>query len=49
MPLMGFEPMITVLERVKTVHALDRAATVTDCAYAALQKWQTPVFYRQKR
>jgi uncharacterized protein YaaN involved in tellurite resistance len=28
MPLMGFEPTISVLERAKTVHALDRAATV---------------------
>jgi hypothetical protein len=25
---MGFEPMIPVFERAKTVHALDRAATV---------------------
>jgi hypothetical protein len=28
MPQMGYEPMIPVFERVKTVHALDRAATV---------------------
>jgi hypothetical protein len=28
MPSMGFEPTISVLERAKTVHALDRAATV---------------------
>jgi hypothetical protein len=28
MPQVGFEPMIPVLERAKTVHALDRAATV---------------------
>jgi hypothetical protein len=28
MPRVGFEPMIQVFERVKTVHALDRAATV---------------------
>jgi hypothetical protein len=27
MPWMGFEPTIPVSERVKTVHALDRAAT----------------------
>jgi hypothetical protein len=27
MPKVGFEPMITVFERVKTVHALDHAAT----------------------
>jgi hypothetical protein len=30
MPLVGFEPMILVFERAKTVHALDRAATVID-------------------
>jgi hypothetical protein len=30
MPLVGFEPMIPVLERVKTVHALDLVATVID-------------------
>jgi hypothetical protein len=28
MPQVGFEPVIPVFERVKTVHALDRAATV---------------------
>jgi hypothetical protein len=28
MPQMGFEPTILVLKRVKTFHALDRAATV---------------------
>jgi hypothetical protein len=28
MPSMGFEPTISVLERAKTVHALDRAAAV---------------------
>jgi hypothetical protein len=28
MPLVGFEPMIPVFERAKTVHALNRAATV---------------------
>jgi hypothetical protein len=28
MPRMGFEPTIPVFERPKTVHALDRAATV---------------------
>jgi hypothetical protein len=27
MPKVGFEPMISVLERTKTVRALDRAAT----------------------
>jgi hypothetical protein len=28
MPEVGFEPMITAFERAKTVHALDRAATL---------------------
>jgi hypothetical protein len=28
MPLVGFEPTIPVFQRAKTVHALDRAATV---------------------
>jgi hypothetical protein len=27
MPPVGFKPMISVLERAKTVHALDRMAT----------------------
>jgi hypothetical protein len=27
----GFEPTIPVFERAKTVHALDRAATVIGC------------------
>jgi hypothetical protein len=31
MPQMGFEPPIPVFERAKTVHALDRAATVVGC------------------
>jgi hypothetical protein len=29
MPRVGFEPIIPVFERAKTVHAIDRAATVT--------------------
>jgi hypothetical protein len=29
MPFVGFEPMIPASERAKTVHALDRSATVT--------------------
>jgi hypothetical protein len=29
MPWVGFEPTITASERTKTVHALDRSATVT--------------------
>jgi hypothetical protein len=33
MPLVVFESMIAVFERAKTVHALDRAATVFGTAY----------------
>jgi hypothetical protein len=33
MPWVGFEPMIPVFERAKTVHALDRATTVTGFDY----------------
>jgi hypothetical protein len=32
MPRLGFEPTIPEFERAKTVHALDRAATVIGCA-----------------
>jgi hypothetical protein len=28
MPRVGFQPMVTAFERAKSVHALDRAATV---------------------
>jgi hypothetical protein len=31
MPKVGFEPMITASEGVKTVHALDHSATMTNC------------------
>jgi hypothetical protein len=30
MPWVGFEPTVPASERAKTVHALDRSATVTD-------------------
>jgi hypothetical protein len=33
MPEVGFEPMIPVFERAKTVHALDCAATVIGIIY----------------
>jgi hypothetical protein len=33
-PRMGFEPTISVFERAKTVHALDRASTVTGSEWA---------------
>jgi hypothetical protein len=38
MPRVGFERMISVLERAITVHALDRAATVIGIAAPTLQK-----------
>jgi hypothetical protein len=38
MPYVGFEPMITAFERAKTVHALDRSATVTDIGYSTAQQ-----------
>jgi hypothetical protein len=31
MPRVGFQPTIPAFERAKTVHALDRAATVIGC------------------
>jgi hypothetical protein len=34
MPRVGFEPTIPVFEQSKTVHALDRAATVIDMSHA---------------
>jgi hypothetical protein len=33
MPLEGFEPTIPVFERAKTVHALDRAATLIGLSF----------------
>jgi hypothetical protein len=38
MPHVGFEPMIPVLERAKTVYALDRAATVVSATLYWTQK-----------
>jgi hypothetical protein len=38
MPWVEFEPMIPVFERVKTFHALDRAATVIGCVLATAGK-----------
>jgi hypothetical protein len=37
MPSVGFEPTIQALERAKTFHALDRAATVI--GYTRLGEW----------
>jgi hypothetical protein len=40
MPLMGFEPTIPVFERAKTVHTLDRTATVIGpCILVGAQKY----------
>jgi hypothetical protein len=36
MPQVGFEPTIPVFERPKTVHALDRAATVIGTTYLTI-------------
>jgi hypothetical protein len=42
MPWVGFEPTIPVFERAKTVHALDRAATVIGRGNIyTRQKWKT--------
>jgi hypothetical protein len=38
MPLVVFEPTILAFERAKTVHALDRAATVISRKYAQANK-----------
>jgi hypothetical protein len=37
MPRVGFEPMVPVFEREKTVHALDRAATMIGQLYPTLR------------
>jgi hypothetical protein len=43
MPLAGFELTIPVFERAKTLHALDRAATVTGlystCSYVSVKSY----------
>jgi hypothetical protein len=36
MPSVGFEPTIAASERAKTVHALDRSATVTSLVFITL-------------
>jgi hypothetical protein len=38
MPLMGFELMIPVFERTKTVHALDDAAIVIGTIHTRIQE-----------
>jgi hypothetical protein len=44
MPWVGFEPTIPVFEREKTVHALDRAATVSAATDKGKRKMRE-VFY----
>jgi hypothetical protein len=38
MPWVGFKPTIPASERPKTVHALDRSATVTGIYYTTIEK-----------
>jgi hypothetical protein len=40
MPYVGFEPTIPAFERAKTVHALDRSATVTGLPTLHNTIWQ---------
>jgi hypothetical protein len=40
MPPVGFKPTISVLERAKTVHALDRADTAIDIYSYMSQKYE---------
>jgi hypothetical protein len=47
MPQVGFEPTITAFERAKTVHALDRAATVIGtlrCGLLTINEQETTYF-----
>jgi hypothetical protein len=39
MPPMGFEPMISVLDRAKAVHSLNRAATMIGFSCKLLRKY----------
>jgi hypothetical protein len=43
MPWVGFEPTIPAFERVKTVHALDRTATVTARIHIAQPEFEQAV------
>jgi hypothetical protein len=38
MPRLGFEPTISVFERAKTVHSLDRSATVIGMTAVTIYK-----------
>jgi hypothetical protein len=44
----GFELMIPASERAKTVHALDRSATVTGMLYISSRNYVIPVFVGRK-
>jgi hypothetical protein len=45
MPWVGFEPMIPVLDRAKTFHALDRAATlIGHTSLHKVQFWINDIF-----
>jgi hypothetical protein len=48
MPRVGFEPTIPVFEQAKTVHALDRAATVIGTHYIHKHEFNTPKFIPRK-
>jgi hypothetical protein len=39
MPWVAFDPTVPVSERARTVHALDRSATVTGKLYIASYNW----------
>jgi hypothetical protein len=39
---LGFEPTITVSRRAKTLHVLDRSATVTGCKLLVALKYPPP-------
>jgi hypothetical protein len=49
MPQVGFELMIPVLERAKTVYALDRAATVIGGPKTIHYKPKESTFHRHRR
>jgi hypothetical protein len=47
MPRVGFEPTIPAFEWAKTVHVLDRAATVFGIAHRRVQHLELPRIYTQ--
>jgi hypothetical protein len=46
MPGVEFEPMTSVFERAKTVHALDRTATVVGPVFTHRKQIQTGIFFQ---